>query len=96
VLRRPVAGTRVALIVELEVPPTYPGAQIYGFYAFPPLALSSGRGIESTQLRGTLLGVEYHGWSRNRGAGAPWNPAVDNVVTQLALVDAALTREVGE
>jgi hypothetical protein len=87
-----VANTKIAL----EIPPNYPGAQIYGFYAYPPLALSSGRTIESTQLRGVLLGVEFHGWSRNRGAGAPWNPAIDNVVTQLALVDAALAKEVGE
>lgn len=87
-----VAHTKIAL----EIPPNYPGAQIYGFYAYPPLALSSGRTIESTQLRGVLLGVEFHGWSRNRGAGAPWNPAIDNVVTQLALVDAALAKEVGE
>lgn len=92
----PLGYTVASTGLALEVPSTYPGAQIYGFYAFPPLALSSGRGIESTQLRGNLLGVEYHGWSRNRGAGAPWNPAVDNVVTQLALVDAALAREVGE
>jgi hypothetical protein len=82
--------------MALEIPPTYPGAQIYGFYAHPPLALSSGHAIASTQLRGVLQGVEYHGWSRNRGAGAPWNPSTDNVVTQLALVDAALAKEVGE
>ena len=87
-----VAHTKIAL----EIPPNYPGAQIYGFYAYPPLALSSGRTIESTQLRGVLLGVEFHGWSRNRGAGAPWNPTTDNVMTQLALVDAALAKEVGE
>jgi len=87
-----VAHTKIAL----EIPPNYPGAQIYGFYAYPPLALSSGRTIESTQLRGVLLGVEFHGWSRNRGAGAPWNPTTDNVVTQFALVDAALAKEVGE
>ncbi len=82
--------------MALEIPPTYPGAQIYGFYAYPPLALSSGHAIASTQLRGILQGVEYHGWSRNRGPGAPWNPTADNVVTQLALVDAALAKEVGE
>ena len=87
-----VERTRMAL----EIPPTYPGAQIYGFYAYPPLALSSGHAIASTQLRGVLQGVEYHGWSRNRGPGAPWSPATDNVVTQLALVDAALAKEVGE
>lgn len=82
--------------IALEVPPTYPGAQLYGFYAYPPLALSSGRVIASTQLRGVLLGVEYHGWSRNRGPAAPWDATTDNVVTQLALVDAALTKEVDE
>ena len=82
--------------VALEIPLTYPGAQIYGFYAYPPLALACGRVIESTQLRGVLLGVEFHGWSRNRGPAAPWNSATDNVVTQLALVDAALVKELGE
>ena len=39
-------------LLALEIPPTYPGAQIYGFYAYPPLALSSGRAIDNTQLRG--------------------------------------------
>jgi len=82
--------------LALEVPPTYPGAQIYGFYAYPPLALKSGREIDRTQMRGVLLGVEFHGWSRNRGPSAPWNATTDNVITQLALVDAALSKEVGE
>lgn len=92
----PVGYTVARSKVALEIPPTYPGAQIYGFYAYPPLALSSGRVISSTQLRGVLLGVEYHGWSRNRGPAAPWDTATDNVVTQLALVDAALAKEVDE
>lgn len=87
-----VARTKLAL----EIPPAYPGAAIYGFYAYPPLALASGRTIASTQLRGTLLGVEFHGWSRHRGSTAPWNPATDNVITQLGLVEAALVKEVGE
>ncbi len=82
-------------LLALEIPPTYPGAQIYGFYAYPPLALSSGRVIASTQLRGSIRGREFHGWSRNRGS-TPWNPALDCVATQLALVDAALAKEVGE
>tara|TARA_R110002167_G_scaffold281713_4_gene487021 strand:+ start:551 stop:1684 length:1134 start_codon:yes stop_codon:yes gene_type:complete len=82
--------------IALEIPLTYPGAQIYGFYAYPPLALSSGKVIECTQLRGVLNGVEYHGWSRNRGPSAPWDSTVDNVVTQLALVDAAISKEVDE
>lgn len=82
--------------LALEVPPNYPGGQIYGFYAYPPLTLSSGREIARTQMRGVLFGVEFHGWSRNRGPAVSWNPATDNVVTQLALVEAALAKEVGE
>ncbi len=82
-------------LLALEVPPTYPAAQIYGFYVYPPLQLTSGREIPSTQMRGTIRKKEFHGWSRNRGA-VGWNPAVDNVVTQLALVEAALAKEVGE
>lgn len=92
----PVGYTVAHSKVALEIPPTYPGAQIYGFYAYPPLALSSGRVIASTQLRGVLLGAEYHGWSRNRGPAAPWDANADNVMTQLALVDAALAKEVDE
>ncbi len=93
----PVPGgyTVAVTLLALEIPPTYPGAQIYGFYAYPPLALSSGRVIASTQLRGSISGREFHGWSRNRGS-TPWNPALDRVATQLALVDAALAKEVGE
>lgn len=82
--------------LALEIPPTYPAGALYGFYTYPPLILANGREIPSTQLRGVLLGVEFHGWSRHRGAAAPWNPSVDNVVTQLALVEAALSKESGE
>lgn len=81
--------------IALELPPTYPQAQIYGFYAFPPIALSSGREIPSTQLRGTIDGNEYHGWSRYRPNQA-WDPDSDNVATQLTLVDASLAKEAGE
>ncbi len=79
--------------LALEIPPTYPAAQIYGFYCFPALTLVSGRAIESTQLRGTIFGQEYHGWSRRRG-DASWNPLTDNVTTQLALVEGALAKEI--
>lgn len=81
-------------LLALEVPPTYPQAALYGFYAFPPLALKSGHEIPSTQLRGKIRGHEFHGWSRNRGAVA-WNTAKDNVVTQLALADEAMAKEAG-
>lgn len=82
-------------MLTLEIPPTYPQAALYGFYAFPPLALASGRDIPSTQMRGTIRGQEFHGWSRHRGSVA-WNPVKDNVVTQLALADEAMTKEGGQ
>ncbi|AMA60069.1 multiubiquitin domain-containing protein [Bradyrhizobium sp. CCGE-LA001] len=82
-------------LLALEIPPTYPQAALYGFYAFPPLALASGGAIPNTQLRGTIRGQEFHGWSRNRGA-VVWNPAKDNVATQLTLVDEAMAKESGQ
>ena len=81
--------------LALELPETYPQAQIYGFYAYPPLALASGRAIANTQLNGVIDGKPYVGWSRYR-PGQPWNPDVDNVVSQFALVEAALLKEAGE
>ncbi len=82
--------------LALEIPPTYPAAQIDMFYTYPPLALASGRAIECTHIQATILGVAYNGWSRHRGHGSEWNPARDNVVTHLALVESALAKEVGE
>lgn len=88
--------TASSTLLALEIPPAYPAAAIYGFYAYPPLVLTSAREIPSTQLRATLLGSAFHGWSRHRGAHAPWDPANDNIVTQLGLVEAALAKEIGE
>jgi len=81
--------------IALELPPTYPQAQIYGFYAYPPLALASGHEIDRTQLRGTVDGNVFHGWSRYR-PGQVWDPDSDNVASHLAMVDACLAKEVGE
>lgn len=85
--------SRTAL--ALEIPCTYPSAQIDMFYTYPPASLASGRAIDRTQVRAVIGGCEYHGWSRHRGPASPWNPATDNVVTHLALVESALAKEVG-
>lgn len=81
--------------LALEIPNTYPSAQIDMFYTYPPASLASGRAIDRTQVRAVIGGCEYHGWSRHRGPASPWNPATDNVVTHLALVESALAKEVG-
>ncbi len=90
----PDAFTVRTTLLALEIPPTYPGAQIYGFYAYPPLRLTDGREIPNTQLRGTIDGHEFHGWSRRPSTA--WNPANDNVATQIALVEASLMTAAGE
>jgi len=78
------------------IPPTYPTAQIDMFYTSPKLVLTSGRPIDRTQVTATICGTPFNGWSRHRGPPAPWNPATDNVITHLALVESAIAKEVGQ
>ncbi|MFD2265408.1 multiubiquitin domain-containing protein [Lacibacterium aquatile] len=86
--------TNVAL--ALEIPGTYPASQIDMFYTYPRLARSNGVGIPATEASMVIGGLTYGRWSRHRGAGSLWNPAIDNVVTHLALVDASIAKEVGQ
>jgi hypothetical protein len=88
----PAGYTSRMVVLALLIPETYPGAQIDMFYTHPPLKLASGRPIDRTQPTAKIFGVEFNGWSRHR----QWNPAVDNVVTQLALVESAIAKEIGE
>jgi hypothetical protein len=57
--------------------------------------LKSGRAIDRTQVRATILRLEFHGWSRHRNTSAPWDAAHDCVATHLALVESAIAKEVG-
>lgn len=81
--------------LALEVPPTYPAAQIDMFYVFPPARLASGRSIERTDGGAQIGGRTFQRWSRHRMAHAPWNPKTDSVTTHMALVDGAILKEVG-
>ena len=92
--RVPTGYTSGETKLALEIPGTYPGSQIDMFYCYPPLALASSREIPATQVRATVQGVEFHGWSRHRGSASEWKVGVDNVVTHLALVESALQKEV--
>ncbi|OAH21853.1 hypothetical protein AX289_25310 [Methylorubrum populi] len=92
----PAGYTADQTLVALEIPPTYPGAQIDMFYTYPALALANGQPIACTHMQASIRGVAFNGWSRHRGPGSPWNPAADNVSTHMALVEAALLKEVGE
>ncbi len=85
-----------AVRLALEIPPTYPGAQIDMFYTNPPLLLASGSAIDCTHIAASIGGEHFNGWSRHRGPGSEWNPVSDNVITHLALVESAMMKEVGE
>ena len=76
--------------IAIEVPVSYPGAQLDMFYCYPPLALLSGAMIELTQHMETVTGLLFQRWSRHR----PWDAARDTLATHLALVDESLRREV--
>lgn len=92
----PKGYTPAKAILALNVPRAYPSAEIDMFSFLPPAQLESGREISSTQVRYTIRGQVYHGWSRHRQPTAPWNPQHDNVMTHLALVEAAMLKELGE
>lgn len=78
--------------IAIEVPVSYPGAQLDMFYCHPALALNSGAAIPQTQCLETITGLPFQRWSRHR----QWDPARDTLATHLALVDEALGREVGQ
>lgn len=86
-------GYRIPMaMIGIEVPVSYPGAQLDMFYCHPPLALPSGAAIPQTQQIETVIGLLFQRWSRHR----QWDAAHDTLVTHLALVDESLHREVGQ
>jgi hypothetical protein len=78
--------------IAIEVPVSYPGAQLDMFYCNPALALQSGAIIPQTQHMEPVTGVPFQRWSRHR----QWDPARDTLATHLALIDESLRREVGQ
>lgn len=90
----PAGYSEQQVTLALEVPPSYPGAQIDMFYVFPNLALDSGQTLECTQVQEAICGESYQRWSRHRSDACQWRPDSDNVVTHLALVESALAKEV--
>lgn len=80
--------------VAVLVPPTYPAAQLDMFYCAPHLQLVDGRRIPATESRETINGVSYQRWSRHRDPRTAWNPAMDSLITHIALIEDAILREV--
>lgn len=82
------------VVLALEIPPDYPGVAVYGFFTCPPLRRTSGHLIPNPRPDAEIRGQLYSGWSRYRSP-LQWDANIDNVVTQLVLVETSLAREVG-
>ncbi len=80
--------------IAIEVPTTYPMAELDMFYCYPALSRLDGRPIPQTQVTEAIQGRSFQRWSRHRGGASPWRAGTDNVLTHLALVEASLLREV--
>lgn len=83
-----------SVCMALEIPSTYPATQIDMFYFQPPAVLQTGGAIPATEYQQCIGGLQFQRWSRHRGAGNQWSPQHDNLLTHLALVEAALLKEI--
>lgn len=78
--------------IALQLPPSYPDAQIDMVYFLPHLARTDGRAIGALSNQ-ALQGKTWQRWSRHRTGSNPWRPGVDNVETHMLLVQEWLCRE---
>ena len=82
--------------LALDIPKDYPASQVDMFYFAPFVGRTNGVEIPRVQVRATIDGAEYQGWSRHRNAASAWDSAADNVRTHLVLVETCLAKELGE
>ena len=82
--------------IAIEVPPTYPAAQLDMFYCHPHLARKTGGAIPQTQTSQSIEGKSYQRWSRHREGATAWNPASDSIITHIAIITDAIAKEVGQ
>jgi len=80
--------------IAIQIPATYPQAALDMFYCQPFAQLKSGRQIPATESRQSILGQSYQRWSRHRSSSTRWNPDRDSLITHIAIIDDALSREV--
>ncbi|QGG77342.1 multiubiquitin domain-containing protein [Pseudomonas syringae] len=81
--------------LALQVPAGYPAEPLDSFYIHPHVMLTSGVAIPNLCLSAQIDGLAFQGWSRHRTV-TPWNPQADNVISQMALVEDCLYKEIGQ
>lgn len=82
--------------VAIDIPTMYPDAALDMFYCNPPLRLSNNVVIAQTESVVSIGGVTFQRWSRHLNGATRWNTLTDSIITQMAVVEESLLREVGE
>ncbi len=88
----PEGYNQTSVQLALLIPEGYPMSLLDMFYVFPPLKLSNGSEIPATQITAVIDENTFQGWSRHR----PWDPTTDTVISQLAMANGCLLKEVGQ
>ncbi|MEA9762494.1 multiubiquitin domain-containing protein [Xanthomonas campestris] len=81
-------------VIAIEIPESYPTAQLDMFFCSPQLT-ANGAVPPQTEQRQLIANSLFQRWSRHRGVGSEWTPGVDNLESHFALIEHAITREVG-
>ena len=82
--------------IAIDVPLAYPRAEIDMFHCLPHLTLKAGGTIGETSGRTLIQGQTYQQWSRHLNGQTRWDPTTDSVMTHIAVIEAALLKEVGQ
>lgn len=85
-----------AVDIAIDVPPTYPSAEIDMFFCEPHLTCSNGAVPPKTTARVSIENKSYQQWSRHLRGVTRWNSQTDSIISHLALVEEALLQEVEE
>lgn len=80
-----------AVQLAINISLGYPLAMLDMFYIYPTVRLASGAMIPQTEGTAQIDNLTFQRWSRHRS----WDPASDNIVTQLAMTEGCLLKEVG-
>jgi hypothetical protein len=79
--------------IAIDVPATYPQAEIDMFFCYPHLSKSNGSEIAQTSGRTPIYGRQFQQWSRHLNGSTRWNPSTDSVMSHIALIEDASLRE---
>lgn len=80
--------------LAVEIPSTYPAAELDMFYCSPPLFREDGAAIPLADVRQAIAESSFQRWSRHRPPGQ-WSVQRDSIASHLGLVEESMSREVG-